>query len=346
MLAQKLKVVALSLLLLAVVAAGAGWLTHPLAMGDEPRMKYTPPARQPATATTPNDANPTRMTIIGRVLDPQGQPIAGARVAVLADRKRQAGDIDSRHRGILMGTAAVDSGGRFTLDITTIPAARLTHLGLIAAAPARGMSAIDLKPDAERQETSIVLSPEMPVEGRLVDVQGQPAAGVVVRVATLKFQHEFRPYDAKAGPVLWPSPDDRRRRPIPDARPERRRAGNLRGRGSPVRAPGVLDPDRVPERGHAPARVDDHAASGQGGRGARRTFRRRQAGGRCGLRRVSPKPLGVGGGLAFPDRWPGPVRGSSPGRQASASKAFRPGPRSTRFASIRPRTSRTFTPAS
>ncbi len=206
MLLHKLKAAAFSLMLLAVVATGAGWLARPLVMGDEPGMKSPSPARQSSAATISNDASPARMTVVGRVLDPQGKPIASARVAVLADRKRQAGDIDGRHRGILLGTAAVDADGRFALDVTAIPAGRLTHLGLIAAAPGRALSAIDLKPDAERQEASIVLAAETPVKGRLVDVQGQPAAGVVVRVAKLNIKHEYRRYDAKGGPAVWPSP--------------------------------------------------------------------------------------------------------------------------------------------
>ena len=105
MFVHKLKTAALSLMILAVVATGAGWLARPLVMGDEPRMKSPPPARPSAAATIPsNGANPARMTVAGRVLDPQGKPIANARVAVLASRKRQVGDIDGRHRNILMGT--------------------------------------------------------------------------------------------------------------------------------------------------------------------------------------------------------------------------------------------------
>ncbi len=209
MILHKLKAAAFSLLLLAVVAAGAGWLARPLVMGDEPKMemKGSPTARASSTAAaTPSIVNPVRMTVVGRVLDPGDKPIANARVAVLADREHQAGDIDGRDRGILMGTAAADADGRFALEFPSISAGRLEHLGLIAAAPGRALTAIDLKTDAARQETSIALPPEEPVEGRLVDVQGQPAAGIVVRVAKLKFKHEFRPYDAKGGPVLWPSP--------------------------------------------------------------------------------------------------------------------------------------------
>ena len=52
---------------------------------------------------------------------------------------------------------------------------------------------VELKTDAADQETSIALPPEKPVEGRLVDVQGQPAAGVVVRVAKLNVPGGERP---------------------------------------------------------------------------------------------------------------------------------------------------------
>jgi RNA polymerase sigma factor (sigma-70 family) len=206
MLLHKLKAVAVSLLLLAVVAAGAGRLAHPLVMGDEPRMKSPPLARLSTNAGIPDDANPGRMTVVGRVLDPDGKPIANARVAVLADRKRQVGDLDGQHRNILMGGASADAEGRFTLAFPAIPAQRLDHLRLIAKAPGRGLGLVDLKTDAANQETSIALPPETLVEGRLVDVQGQPAAGVVIHLARLNVRPELLPYDAKGALNLWPSP--------------------------------------------------------------------------------------------------------------------------------------------
>jgi protocatechuate 3,4-dioxygenase beta subunit len=146
------------------------------------------------------------MLVAGRVLDPDGRPLPNARVAVLADRKRQVGDIDGRHRNILMGTAAADADGRFALVFPAIPPPRLEHLSLIAVAPGRVLTAVDLKTDVERQETSITLAAEEPVEGRLVDVQGQPAAGVVVRLAKLILGRERQPSDAKGAPNLWPPP--------------------------------------------------------------------------------------------------------------------------------------------
>ena len=65
---------------------------------------------------------------------------------------------------------------------------------------------VELKADAPSQETSIALAPETPIEGRLVNVQGQAAAGVVVRIAALNLRPELKPYEANAGPSLWPPP--------------------------------------------------------------------------------------------------------------------------------------------
>ena len=65
---------------------------------------------------------------------------------------------------------------------------------------------VGLKTDAASQETSIALPPEKPIEGRLVDVQGQPAAGVVVRLASVNVEPELRAYDAKGAPGPWPPP--------------------------------------------------------------------------------------------------------------------------------------------
>ncbi len=178
MLVHKLKTAALSLMLLAAVVAGVGWLARPLVMGDEPRMKGTPSARPASTAaTTPNDVNPARMTINGRVLDPQGKPIAGARVAVLADRKRQAGDIDGRHRGILMGTAAADADGRFALDVTAISTSPLEYLGLIAAAPGRALAAIDLKTDTARRRRRSPCRPRSPSRAGWSTSRASPPRG-------------------------------------------------------------------------------------------------------------------------------------------------------------------------
>ena len=73
------------------------------------------------------------------------------------------------------------------------------------AAPGRAFNASELKTDAGHQETAITLEPETVAEGRLVDVQGQPAVGVSVRVRSLNIRSQgYEPY-AKGGASLWPA---------------------------------------------------------------------------------------------------------------------------------------------
>jgi RNA polymerase sigma factor (sigma-70 family) len=219
MLFNKLRLAATTLLFLAVLAAGAA--SRPVNAFARPRKgehsgKTTvtvarteprpPDAPRPADEPRPSER---KMTVTGRVLDSEGRPLPSARIAVLSDRKRLLSDLDGQPASILTDTATADATGRFALRFVAIPASLLAHLRLIATAPGRGLGVAELKTDAANQETSIALKPEQPVEGRLVDVQGQPAAGVVVRVARLRGQGAFgevQPYDAKVAPNLWPSP--------------------------------------------------------------------------------------------------------------------------------------------
>jgi RNA polymerase sigma factor (sigma-70 family) len=219
MLLHKLRLAAMSVLFLAVVAAGAASQSFNVFARSregeppgEPLVEVTRTEPRPLDAPGPPDEpRPSEqgMTIAGRVLDPEGRPLPNARIAVLSDRKRLVSDLDGQPPSILTGMATGDADGRFGLKFPAIPASRLARLRLIATAPGRGLGVVELKTDAANQETSIALAPEKPVEGRLVDVQGQPAAGVVVRVARLRVRGgygEVQPYDATGSPSLWPSP--------------------------------------------------------------------------------------------------------------------------------------------
>ena len=102
MLLHKIKLIATSLLLMAAVATGAGWLAHSLAMKDEPRKNLTSPVARAAphdadrtkSAAKPDPAAPDRMTVAGRVLGPDGKPVDGrgrrpGRAAPLALGRRE-----------------------------------------------------------------------------------------------------------------------------------------------------------------------------------------------------------------------------------------------------------------
>jgi hypothetical protein len=173
------------------------------------RVAAATPARDQAPAAAPNDAAPAepRRTVTGLVVDDRTRPIPGARVAVIAERFKQIGDVGSFESRQLAGMTTAGADGRFRVEFTTSPPARPTALSIIAAAPGYAVEGNDLRFDAKSQETTIMLDPEKVVEGRLVDVQNQPAAGVSVRVSSLKIRHRtYDPYATKGGPTLWPGP--------------------------------------------------------------------------------------------------------------------------------------------
>ena len=125
MLLHKLKLTAMSLLLLAAVATGAGWLAHSLAMKDEPVKepaasvtRVAPREADSDQATTkPDPAAAGRMTVAGRVLDPDGKPVKGAVVdLVTRPRSPRVGASDEIDRARPAGPGPVRRRGRFQLD--------------------------------------------------------------------------------------------------------------------------------------------------------------------------------------------------------------------------------------
>ena len=113
----------MSVLLLAAVAAGAGWLARSLAMKDGPVNRptaqvATAAADRPDAAARPDPASPGRMTVAGRVLDPDGKPVPGAVVDVVArSAHARIGASDGTRACLaLLGQGRSDADGRFRLD--------------------------------------------------------------------------------------------------------------------------------------------------------------------------------------------------------------------------------------
>jgi beta-lactamase regulating signal transducer with metallopeptidase domain/protocatechuate 3,4-dioxygenase beta subunit len=155
-------------------------------------------------AEAPSPPEPRR-TVAGRVVDEKNQPISGARVAVIAERRKQVSD-GANFEGLqLAGMATSGVDGRFRVEFPTIPPTRLAGLSIIAVAPGYAFDGTALKFDAASQETTITLDPEKVVEGRLVDVQNQPVAGVSVRISHLNIRYRaYDPYGTNGEPTLWP----------------------------------------------------------------------------------------------------------------------------------------------
>ncbi len=128
------------------------------------------------------------MTVTGRVLGPDGQPAAGVPVDLIAaPRDAMAGLDDEREPFLVLGQGATDADGRFRIDAIRSSSSRFSGVYALAGAigPGSAVGCVELNADAEQPTAEIHLQPEQVLRGKLVDVNGQPAAGVAVQVDTL-----------------------------------------------------------------------------------------------------------------------------------------------------------------
>jgi RNA polymerase sigma factor (sigma-70 family) len=188
MLFHKLRLTVLTVLLSGALATGAGFLSRSLAMKNEPQKPPAGPQLQ--AAAKPDNAGeapvqapaPGRMFVIGRVLDPEGKPLSGVPVDLVGQTRKvlEAAD-EMLGANVLLGQGATDVHGRFRLDASRTSSLHFYHMFLLAAAPG-GFGWADLNLDAGQPAAEIRLKPEQLIRGRLVDIHGQPAAGVGLRV--------------------------------------------------------------------------------------------------------------------------------------------------------------------
>jgi RNA polymerase sigma factor (sigma-70 family) len=152
-----------------------------------------PGATPPETAIHPGAAAPAgakadapkaaaklgnEVTLTGRVLGPDGEPLPGVRLSLVGN-DAHPGDLryfgaDGRS-GADLGFSGAD--GRFSV---AVPHGR-RNAYLVARAEGRGFDFLALDP-ARAAEVELRLVKDQPIRGRILDTQGRPAAGVSVRV--------------------------------------------------------------------------------------------------------------------------------------------------------------------
>ncbi len=214
---SQIKRTAAIVLAAACIATGAGIIAVGAAQREAPSTKGNATAarvadRQPVKAdgggVTPQPAGDreSTITLAGVVIDPAGKPVAGAAVAVFGfpHRARASGDYSNPHQ--VIGQATADGAGRFWMSLPRTLSARFVNLDVIAVGAGFGMGWQPLNPEAIAPEIEVRLRPEQIVRARLVDVQGQPAAGVAVAIVQLAAQS-----NAGAGGVgFWNAPSNLR----------------------------------------------------------------------------------------------------------------------------------------
>ncbi len=123
------------------------------------------------------DPRSSILKIAGQVLGPDRKGLAGAEVAVVVSSAALL------PRGVqALGQARTDPEGKFRLTVACPAKVQPSEIVVLAAAKGHGLGwAAAPKPDS----VSVQLEPEQVVRGRLIDLQGQPAASVKLVVSRL-----------------------------------------------------------------------------------------------------------------------------------------------------------------
>jgi RNA polymerase sigma factor (sigma-70 family) len=168
-----------------LTAAFAGALAlAPARAGQEGKGPHAGGTPQPAADARRAENEGKQTTVSGSVLDREGKPIAGARIYLL--RWLRPGE-SAQHQAPPKVWTESDKDGRFSFS------AAQRDLGeLFVTAPGYGPGWV-IKPGKlqetwpiEENQVVRLARDDVPVNGRLLDLQGQPIAGVSIRVFSLQ----------------------------------------------------------------------------------------------------------------------------------------------------------------
>lgn len=196
MVASKVKTV-IAVVLAVSLTAGAGVASRAILSAREgsDKVSDTAPQNQAApkpatprdnTASTPKGAQKEipgeQVVVSGRVLDPEGKPLAGAHLywpRLLKEMPKSLADIAFPECGV----SAADGGFKVDLEWPRGPLAARPYL--VARAEGYGIDWAELSKAGKLGDVTLRLVKDSPIRGRVLNTEGKPLAGVRVGVGSV-----------------------------------------------------------------------------------------------------------------------------------------------------------------
>jgi RNA polymerase sigma factor (sigma-70 family) len=162
----------------------------PAGKGASGRM--TSPDRSPRAAGAggargvASSDNAKDLVFEGQVLDPDGRPLAGAKLYLML---ASSGPSSSAAR---TARALSDAAGRFRFRVPDAeignldPRLRAEGVLVLATAPGFGPGFVPLPIQSEKDVRLKLVRDDVPIRGRLIDIQGRAVAGAIVRPTAIK----------------------------------------------------------------------------------------------------------------------------------------------------------------
>jgi RNA polymerase sigma factor (sigma-70 family) len=181
MLWNKAKIATALLIVLGLVVAGAGALTRPAPAAPPEETKPQAGAKPSTAAGKPAPAGEKDglVEVRGRVLDPDGKPVPGARLVFVYASTEKAPDK-------VWATSAADGGFQFSVARSIEDAAWYGNAWdqtyVVAAAEGHGFAWAHVRPETAGDLTLRLVKDDVPLRGRVLDLEGKPVAGATVRI--------------------------------------------------------------------------------------------------------------------------------------------------------------------
>ncbi len=180
----KIATVLIAVSLLVVGSTALAFQTHAGGQTEAPAAPAQPPTPKAETPSRPSRAAEASATLSGRVLDPEGKPFSGAKLHLIAAIVNRSSPVHVQ--------ATSNDDGAFRLPVAAPDIRRLTddsswiRSAVVATAEGYGPAIrLDNTFEPAADLNLRLVKDDVPIRGRILDLQGKPLVGVTVRVEGL-----------------------------------------------------------------------------------------------------------------------------------------------------------------